>query len=105
MVNGQVVRSLTEPRVPNTDFTWEVANNANVGLEGAMLNNKVSFEFDVFKNERKQILIPRSGSTPQSSGISGKLPPVNAGIVRNRGFEFSVGYNGQVSDVVFRVKC
>lgn len=103
VVNGQVVRSLTEPRVPNTDFTWEVANNANIGLEGTMLNNKVSFEFDVFKNERKQILIPRSGSTPQSSGISGKLPPVNAGIVKNSGFEFNVGYNGQVSDVVFRV--
>ena len=103
VVNGQVVRSLTEPRVPNTDFTWEVANNANIGLEGAILNNKVSFEFDVFKNERKQILIPRSGSTPQSSGISGKLPPVNAGIVRNSGFELSVGYNGQVGDVVFRV--
>lgn len=103
VVNGQVVRSLTEPRVPNTDFTWEVANNANIGLEGAILNNKVSFEFDVFKNERKQILIPRSGSTPQSSGISGKLPPVNAGIVRNSGFELSVGYSGQVGDVVFRV--
>ncbi len=53
VVNGQVVRSLIEPRVPNTDFTWEVAKNANIGLEGAMLNNKVTFEFDVFKNERE----------------------------------------------------
>ncbi|MFC0774198.1 TonB-dependent receptor [Terrimonas alba] len=103
VVNGQVVRSLIEPRVPNLDFTWEVANNANIGLEGAILDNKVFFEFDVFKNEREQILIPRTGSTPQSSGISEKLPPVNAGRVNNSGFEFNVGYNGQVSDVVFRV--
>ncbi len=103
VVNGQVVRSLTEPRVPNPDFTWEVANNANIGLEGAIFDNKVFFEFDVFKNERKQILIPRSGSTPQSSGISLLLPPVNAGQVNNSGFEFNVGYNGRVSDVVFKV--
>src|SRR5687768_9777683 len=50
VINGQVVRTLTETRVPNLDFTWEVANNANIGLEGVVLNNKLFFEFDVFRN-------------------------------------------------------
>ncbi|MEJ7830311.1 MAG: SusC/RagA family TonB-linked outer membrane protein, partial [Segetibacter sp.] len=107
VINGQLASTLTELRVPNLDFTWEVANNANVGLEGSMLNNKVSFEFDVFNNQRKQILIQRAGSTPQSTGITGApgigslLPPVNAGHVENKGWEFRVGYNGKVSDLAF----
>lgn len=103
VINGQIVRTLTEPRVPNFDFTWEVANNANVGLEGSVLNNKVFFEFDVFNNQRKQILIARGGSTPQSTGISGLLPPVNAGHLENKGWEFRVGYNGKASDLSYTV--
>jgi hypothetical protein len=95
VLNGQIVRSLTEPRVPNLNFTWEIANNANLGFEGTALNNKIFFEFDIFNNQRKQILIQRQGSTPQTSGIADKLPPVNAGHVENKGWEFRVGYNGR----------
>jgi TonB-linked SusC/RagA family outer membrane protein len=97
VINGQIVSTVIEPRVPNFDFTWEVANNANIGLEGSMMNNKIFFEFDVFKNVRKQMLIERTGSTPQSTGISQRLPPVNEGELQNTGWEFRVGYNGQVN--------
>ena len=104
VINGQIARTLVEPRVPNFNFTWEVANNANLGLEGAILNNRLFFELDYFKNQRKQILIPRSGSTPQTSGITNLLPPVNAGEVENKGWEFRVGYNGQAGrDLTFTV--
>ncbi|MBD0287507.1 MAG: TonB-dependent receptor, partial [Flavisolibacter sp.] len=103
VINGQQARTLTEVRVPNPNFTWEVANNANLGLEGSALNSKIFFEFDVFHNIRKQILIARTGSTPQSSGITNLLPPVNEGKVENRGWEFRVGYNGRVSDLTFTV--
>jgi TonB-linked SusC/RagA family outer membrane protein len=104
ILNGQQTRTLLEPRVPNFNFTWEVANNANLGLDGAILNNKITFEFDVFKNVRKQILIARAGSTPQSSGISNLLPPVNEGKLENKGWEFRVGYNGRASkDLTFNV--
>jgi hypothetical protein len=104
VINGQLVRTLNEVRVPNPNFTWEVANNANFGIEGGLLNNRIFFEFDVFNNQRKQILINRGGSTPQSSGISTLLPPVNQGHVENKGWEFRVGYNGQVNkDFTFQV--
>lgn len=103
VINSQVVRTLTETRVPNLDFTWEVANNANLGLEGTVWNNRVNFEFDVFRNLRKQILIQRVGSTPQSTGIVNLLPPMNAGEVENRGWEFRVGYNGRAGDLTFNV--
>ena len=103
VINGQIARTLSEARVPNPNFTWEVANNANLGLEGTMMNNKVNFEFDIFNNQRKQILIQRAGSTPQSTGILTLLPPVNEGHVENKGWEFRVGYNGRARDITFNV--
>lgn len=104
VINGQIVRTLTEPRVPNPSFTWEVANNANIGVEGSFFNNRLFFEFDFFNNQRKQILIQKLGSTPQSSGISGLLPPVNEGHVENQGWEYRVGYNGNAGrDITFQV--
>lgn len=103
VINGQVVRTATEVRVPNFNFTWEVANNANVGLEGTALNNRLSFEFDVFKNQRKKILIARLGSTSQSSGITSLLPPVNEGRVENKGYEFRIGYADRLGDFTYNV--
>jgi TonB-linked SusC/RagA family outer membrane protein len=103
VINGQQARTLTESGVPNLNFTWEVANNANLGLEGSVLNNKVFFEFDVFRNERSRMLITRSGSTAQTSGITALLPPVNEGRLENKGFEFRVGYNGKAGDLTYNV--
>ena len=98
VIDNQVLKTLNEPRVANTDFTWEVANNADIGLEGGLLNNKITFELDYFYNKRTNILIQKQGSTPGSSGISTRLPPVNLGKLENKGYEFKVGYNGSVGD-------
>ncbi|HYC87318.1 MAG TPA: TonB-dependent receptor [Chryseosolibacter sp.] len=102
-IGGQVVTTLRETIVANPDFTWEKANNMNVGLDATALNGKVDLSFDYFINERNDILIQKTGSTPASSGIAPLLPPVNAGQVDNRGYEFKVGYNGDVSGIRFNI--
>ncbi len=74
VINDQVAKTLYETRVPNNFFTWEVANNSNIGLDGSLLNNKLSFELDYFYNKRSNILMNLTGTTPQSSGITDILP-------------------------------
>ena len=54
--------SISPTSVPNPNVTWEIANNSNLGLEGAVLGGKVSFEIDYFNNIRSQMLTRRSGS-------------------------------------------
>ena len=103
IIDDQLAKAIYERRVPNYDFTWEVANNLNVGLEGTLWNNRINFEFDYFYNKRDQISIQKQGSTPSSSGISSLLPPVNLGKVDNKGWEFKVGYNGQAGDFTYSV--
>lgn len=102
-INGQVVKTLMEGVVQNPNYTWEESKNFNVGLEGTVLNNSVDFTFEYFYNKRTQMLIYNRGTTPQTTGIANRLPPVNGGRMDNRGFEFTLAYNGQLSDLRFRV--
>lgn len=103
-INGAVAKTLMEKLLANPDFTWERANNYNVGLDATLFDNKVDLTLEYFYNKRDHILIQKTGSTPASSGITDLLPPVNAGRVDNRGFEFSVNYNGKAGkDITFRV--
>ncbi len=97
-IDGNVQTTLTEPLLANPSFTWERANNFNLGLDGITLDGKLSFTLEYFKNKRDQILIQKTGSTPGSSGISNLLPPVNAGKVDNEGFEFALNYYGGDAD-------
>ncbi|MCG7857087.1 TonB-dependent receptor [Flavihumibacter sediminis] len=95
-INNAVVTTLQETVLANPNFTWERANNYNVGLDATFLNNKFDLTLEYFFNRRDQILIQKTGSTPSSSGINALLPPVNAGQVDNKGFEFALGYNTRV---------
>lgn len=101
IIGNNVVKTLTESGVPNPGYTWEVANNSNIGLEGSVLGGKLTFEFDYFNNIRNKILMTSDATTPASAGFN--LPPENLGKVKNRGWEFSVGYNNSIGDLRYTV--
>lgn len=102
-INGAVVTTLGEHVLANPNFTWERANNYNVGMDATIFNNHLDITLEYFMNKRDQILIQKTGSTPESAGISPLLPPVNGGRVDNHGYEFSFAYNGKFSkDLLFR---
>jgi TonB-dependent starch-binding outer membrane protein SusC len=96
-INGVVEATLVETILANPDFTWERAKNFNFGIDGNLFG-KLDFSLEYFNNKRDQILIQKTGSTPASSGISSLLPPVNAGKVENKGYEFNFLYNAGRTD-------
>ena len=99
-INSIVETTLRETLLANPNFTWERANNFNVGLDATLFSNRVDLNLEYFYNRRSQILIQETGSTPASSGINSLLPPVNAGQVDNRGFEFAVAYNAPTTSAI-----
>lgn len=102
-IDAAVKTSLRETVLANPSFTWERANNYNIGMDGTFFNGAIDLTLEYFLNRRTDILIQKTGSTPNSSGINALLPPVNAGKVDNRGFEFNLGYNLKASqDLKFR---
>ena len=103
-INSKVATTLRETVLANPNFTWERAKNFNVGLDATLFNNSFDVILEYFNNRRDQILIQKTGSTPASSGINALLPPVNAGIVDNTGFEFSLAYNSKAGrDFTYRI--
>lgn len=99
--NGNEVKALYESRIPNPQVTWEVANQSNIGFDGDMLNGNLQFSADYFYNLRTNILWMRNASVPGSSGLI--LPRENIGEVVNQGFEFQVGYNNRIGELVYGV--
>ncbi len=96
IIGGNETKTLFEARIPNPNITWEVATNSNLGLEGQLFNGKVFFELDVFANRRTNILWFKNASVPESTGLS--LPRQNIGEVKNKGWEFNIGYRNQIKD-------
>ncbi|WP_455590708.1 TonB-dependent receptor [Bacteroides sp.] len=77
----------------NPDIKWEETTMTNVGLDFMALNNRLSLTADWYVKNTKDILL--SVPIPISSG--GANDPVrNAGKIRNKGFEFNVGWNDRI---------
>ena len=93
-INNAVATTLNETRLANPNFTWERANNYNVGLDASLFNNRIDLTLEYFQNKRDQIFIQNNGSIPASAGFN--PPPFNGGRVDNKGFEFSVNYNTKI---------
>jgi len=92
---------LNETKIPNPDVTWEVANQANIGFDATLLQQKLTVSAEYFDNLRTQILIQRNASVPTSTGLT--LPPENIGKVRNRGVEGTIGYHSALGDLNYSV--
>jgi TonB-linked SusC/RagA family outer membrane protein len=94
--------TISQTRVPNPAVTWEVARQFDVGLEGAVLDSRLSFNLTYFNHFRDDILWFRSEAIPSTAGFS--LPRENIGQVRSTGYEAQVNYTQDVtSNFSFRV--
>lgn len=94
---------LRQTFVPNPVVTWETAVQKNIGFEAQLLDNKLDVEFDYFIYNRSDILLPRSGTVPGSTGITNSLPDMNMGKTTNQGFDLVLSYKGQVKDFNYQV--
>lgn len=89
-----------ESRIGNPNVTWEVATKQNYGIDLNLFNDRFSASVDYFYEYREKILMTRN-SVPSYLAID--LPPVNIGIMENRGFEVVLGYNGRIGDLEYNL--
>ena len=95
ITDGVTRKTVRESSLPNKDITWEVAENANVGIEARFLDDGLSVEFEYFKNIRDKILATPAASLPNFTGIPASEK--NIGKVENQGFDFLVSYDGKIN--------
>jgi TonB-dependent starch-binding outer membrane protein SusC len=91
--------------VSNANRSWETTTMTNIGLDVNFLGNRLNVGLEFFNNETRDILLQLP--VPATYGLG--QPFQNAGTVRNRGWEVTVGYlfntgeiqhsvNGNLSD-------
>jgi hypothetical protein len=95
--NVGTTQTLNELKIGNPFITWEVAKNVDVGIEGTLFNNKLSFEIDYYKSDRDNILTKPYGSIADITGI---VPPYqNIGKTTNKGWEYTLRYKTNIGDL------
>lgn len=101
VVNGVDARGIAVKSTPNPNITWEVSEKTDLGLEAAFLDNRLTFELDLFKNKTSNILGRRQASIPGYTGLI--LPDENIGKMNSQGIEFQAGYRHNFSNLTLRV--
>ncbi|MCF2487409.1 TonB-dependent receptor [Dyadobacter sp. CY347] len=101
VVNGVDARGIAVQSTPNPNITWEVSEKTDIGLEAAFLNNRLTFELDLFQNKTSNILGRRQASIPSYTGLI--LPDENIGKMNSQGIELQAGYRHNFSDLTVRV--
>jgi len=81
--------------------SWETSFRHNLGLEMNFLNSEIQFILELFKENRKGILL-RDLQIPYVSGYtSGNLPFLNIGETKNQGIDITLEYNKKFSNGFF----
>ncbi|MCF6223154.1 MAG: TonB-dependent receptor [Flavobacteriaceae bacterium] len=92
--NGSQVIGLVPNTLPNDQLTWERSKQHNFGLDFTILNNRITFSGDIYKDTKEDLLL--AVQLPAASGYSSSTQ--NVGTVENRGVEFSIQTDNIITD-------
>jgi len=87
---NQKYYNIINSSLPNPDLIWETTVSRNLGLDFALLNNRLTVAVDVYKNTVKDLII--DNEIPGYTGFTKQL--INLGQTSNKGFE--VGLNASL---------
>jgi TonB-linked SusC/RagA family outer membrane protein len=80
----------------NPNITWETVNMLDIGADiGLFKGNKLELTFDYYDKVTNDIIL--NPPLPLVGGFEGAVP-VNAGKVKNKGFELSLNYNANIGN-------
>ncbi len=85
--NGEWIRTLSFTQNPNDYLRWEEKKETNIGLDFAMLNNRLSGSVDLYKRKIDGLLYDFSVNIPPNAYATTRA---NAGVMENKGMEILV---------------
>ena len=93
-LGGASVSTIVPGTIANPNVTWEVAKSWNIGIDGSIKGQMLTWEIEYFKTRRSNILCERNATIPIYTGMT-NLPEENLGIVENQGFEAQLSHGGR----------
>lgn len=84
--------------LPNPEIRWEKQKPLDIGVDISLFN-KIDITADYFYKTTEDLLINPQTSLLLGGAAPGSSPPfVNAGTVRNSGYEFSISYSEDIGE-------
>jgi len=83
----------------NPNLTWETSEQTDLGLDLRMFDNRLTFGFDYFDKNTKDLLV--NISPVAEVGISSTT--VNAGSINNNGLEFELGWQDNIGEFGYSI--
>lgn len=88
--------------IPVTTLSWMKSSIIDLGIELGFLDNRLSFEFDLFKRKREGIAArPDDINFPQESGLS--VLPQNLNSDMNVGLDLALKWNDKINELNYFV--
>lgn len=103
------VRGVTPKGFENKDIRWETITQSNIGIDIGLFNSRLNIAADYFVKNTTDMLVqvpmPKvmglgNNDNPWDPNADGD-PYVNAGEVRNKGFEISASYKNSLGDLTY----
>ncbi len=99
--NGKPVTGGLQTTLVAEDIKWETKTTSNVGFDARFFGGKIDFTAEYYRSTTTDILV--GVPIPASTGSLNLNPVVNAGSLRNTGFEFDLGYHKMEGDFTFDI--
>ena len=100
LINGEKPMSIYAPGLVSATLTWETVTQKNLGIDFAILNNRLSGSFDIYRRDTKDMLT-RSQTLPAVLAVT--EPEANAADLRTNGFDLSLEWKDQVGNVRYGI--
>lgn len=94
LLNGTAPNTAGAPGLVSSILTWESINTANIGVDFALLHNKLTGSFEYFTRKTLN-MVGLAPSLPATLGVG--VPSTNNTDLRTTGFEATIGYNNSTT--------
>lgn len=91
---NNIVTGYRQTSLGNPDLKWEENTSINAGIDLEFFEGRFNFVLDVYERTTDNLLF--APGLPATAGLAG-APIVNIGKMQNTGFDFTIGYRGNIS--------
>ncbi|MBR1767714.1 MAG: TonB-dependent receptor, partial [Prevotella sp.] len=99
--SGGWLQAVKELTAGNPDVTWETASKINVGVDAAFIGDRLTVNFDMFWEDRKDILVSNASLLPAVTSLPSSY--VNEGRVKNHGYELTLKWSDKIGDFRYNI--
>jgi TonB-linked SusC/RagA family outer membrane protein len=98
LINSDAPMTVYAPGLVSPTLTWETVTQKDIGLDFAVLNNRLNGTIDIYRRDTKNMLTP-SSTLPAVLAVN--EPQANAGDMRTQGFDLTLDWKDNVGKVQY----